>query len=84
MKTATVADLRNDFAKISRWLDQGEQVQITKRGEHFATLLPAGQTPGKKIELPDFAARRKRIWGDRVFTEAEEQEMRDAEDGVIE
>jgi len=41
MKTATVADLRNDFASISKWIHEGEAVIITKRGMPFATLSPA-------------------------------------------
>lgn len=41
MKTATVADLRNDFASISKWIHEGEAVTITKRGRPFATLSPA-------------------------------------------
>jgi prevent-host-death family protein len=38
MKTATVADLRNDFAKITHWSQAGESVAITKRGVPFAQL----------------------------------------------
>ncbi len=41
MKTATVADLRNHFASISKWIYDGESVTITKRGRVFATLAPA-------------------------------------------
>ena len=41
MKTATVADLRNDFATISKWIHAGEAITITKRGRPFATLTPA-------------------------------------------
>ena len=41
MKTATVADLRNNFAAVSKWIHDGEQVVITKRGRAFATLTPA-------------------------------------------
>lgn len=41
MKTATVADLRNHFSDISKWLHDGEAVTITKRGVPFATLAPA-------------------------------------------
>ena len=26
---------------------------------------------GKKVPLPDFAARQKAVWGDRVFSETE-------------
>lgn len=41
MKTATVAELRNNFAALSRWIYGGEPVTITKRGVPFATLTPA-------------------------------------------
>jgi len=40
MKTATVADLRNSFADVSKWIHNGEAVTITKRGLQFATLVP--------------------------------------------
>ena len=41
MKSATVADLRNHFAGISKWIHDGESVTITKHGLPFATLAPA-------------------------------------------
>lgn len=40
MKTATVRDLRNDFGKLSKWLEKGETVQIIKRGKPFARVVP--------------------------------------------
>lgn len=40
-KTATVADLRNNFAVLSKWLEEGEPITITKHGAVFATLVPA-------------------------------------------
>ena len=40
MKTATVRDLRNAFAKLSKWLDAGETVQIIKRGKPYARVMP--------------------------------------------
>jgi len=40
MKTATVRDLRNHFAKLSKWLDSGETVQIMKHGRPFARVVP--------------------------------------------
>lgn len=40
MKTATVRDLRNEFRRISRWLEQGESVQVLKRGKPFARVVP--------------------------------------------
>ena len=40
MKTATVRDLRNEFGKVSKWLENGETVQIVKRGKPFARVVP--------------------------------------------
>jgi antitoxin (DNA-binding transcriptional repressor) of toxin-antitoxin stability system len=40
MKTATVRDLRNDFHRISKWLEKGEVVQVFKRGRPFARVIP--------------------------------------------
>jgi antitoxin (DNA-binding transcriptional repressor) of toxin-antitoxin stability system len=40
MKTATVRDLRNEFRRISRWLEAGETVQVLKRGRPFARVVP--------------------------------------------
>lgn len=40
MKTATVAELRNNFATLSRWVHEGESIVITKRGIPFATVSP--------------------------------------------
>ena len=41
MRRASVADLRNNFATVSKWIQEGESVTITKRGQAFATLTPA-------------------------------------------
>ncbi len=76
MKTATVRDLRNNFSQLEAWLAEGEQIQIEKRGEPVALLSPVDRKASPKRLLPDFAARRRAIWGDRVFTEAEVAEMR--------
>lgn len=40
MKTATVRDLRNDFARLSKWLEKGETIEILKRGKPVADLVP--------------------------------------------
>jgi len=63
MKVATVADLRNKFARVSRWIEDGEKVEIRKRGKVFATLRPpAKQKRTKKVEWPDMMARMKKLF----------------------
>ena len=42
---------------------------------------PAAATATKLPPHPDYEARRKRIWGDRVFTQEEVDEMRAFETG---
>jgi antitoxin (DNA-binding transcriptional repressor) of toxin-antitoxin stability system len=79
MKTATLRDLRNDFPKLEAWLGEGEEICIAKRGRPIAMLRPVNAAEVKKVRMPDFAARRRAIWGDRVFTEEEVRAMREAE-----
>ena len=57
MKTATVRDLRNNFASVAKWIEHGEQIEITRNGKSFATLSPA--LPKKRGKV-DWAARFKR------------------------
>lgn len=67
MKTANVRQLRHDFGSVLHWITEGQQVEIVKRGKVIALLSPPAKSQPKKIALPDFAARRKRIFGDRVL-----------------
>jgi antitoxin (DNA-binding transcriptional repressor) of toxin-antitoxin stability system len=79
MKTASVADLRNNFRLIASWISDGESVEIKKRGQHFATLVPSSRVGTATMPKVDFSRRLKKIWGDRVFSEQEVKEMRRAE-----
>ena len=76
MKTAAVRDLRNDFARLSAWLEDGEQVEITRGGKPSAHLVPA--TPCTLVK-PDILKRLKNTWGGRVFSVKEVADMRAAE-----
>lgn len=65
MTKASVRDLRYGFKKIERLLRQGEEIQITKRRRVIARLVPENtQSPS---ELPDFRARVRSIYGDKVL-----------------
>ncbi|MDB6133247.1 MAG: hypothetical protein JWM59_1490 [Verrucomicrobiales bacterium] len=79
MKTANVADLRNNFAVIAAWIADGETVSIQKRGKPFAKLVPANEGVERPMPKIDFAGRLRKIWGDRVFSDMEVAAMRAAE-----
>jgi antitoxin (DNA-binding transcriptional repressor) of toxin-antitoxin stability system len=57
MKTATVRELRNNFASLAKWIQNGEKITITRNGETFATLSPA--LPERRGKV-DWAARMKK------------------------
>jgi prevent-host-death family protein len=40
MKTATVRTLRNDYAKLLRRVETGEEIAISRRGKIVARLMP--------------------------------------------
>ena len=70
MKTASVRDLRNHFAKVSRWLEDGQEVQITSRGVPLARLVPTPQPKAKKRRLFNAEEHRKwikEVYGDKVL-----------------
>jgi antitoxin (DNA-binding transcriptional repressor) of toxin-antitoxin stability system len=79
MKTATVADLRNHFRRVSAWIENVETVEIVKRGRAFARLLPVEKQTPPRFDPIKHRARMKETWGDRVFSAAEVKAMRDAE-----
>ena len=79
-KTATVADLRNNFRRVSAWLENGESVEIFKRGRRFARLVPA-VTAHKRAVKVDFAAQLRAVWGQKVFSDLEIESMRETELG---
>ncbi|PAZ01576.1 MAG: hypothetical protein CAK85_02605 [Spartobacteria bacterium AMD-G5] len=82
MKTATIRDLRYDFPKLEAWLAGGEEILITKHSKPVAKIsLPISKVADKLPPHPDYRARLKRIWGDRVFSREEVEEMRAFETG---
>jgi len=40
VKRVTLWELRNEFGRISKWIENGETVEIVKYGKPFAELVP--------------------------------------------
>ena len=79
MKTANVADLRNNFRLVAAWISDGETVAIKRRGKPFATLVPSGELGDCLMPRIDFAAQMREVWGTRMFSDQEIKEMKRAE-----
>ena len=79
MKTATVRQIRHDFSTVLNWVEDGEQVEVSKRGKIVALISPPpAPKPVRAGKRPDFAARLKRIYGDKVLSGSVIVEERDS------
>tara|TARA_R110002049_G_scaffold169969_2_gene336562 strand:- start:1759 stop:2031 length:273 start_codon:yes stop_codon:yes gene_type:complete len=83
MQTLTVRDLRYDFAKVEKWLADGEEIEITKHGKPIAHLTTPHPKPTPKFDADAHRKWMKETWGDRVFSAEEVREMREAELGDV-
>ena len=72
MKTATTRELRQEFSRILLLIEQGEEVEITRRGRVVARLTPPGRAAAgperpdvpQKIKMPGFESSLKKLFGD--------------------
>jgi antitoxin (DNA-binding transcriptional repressor) of toxin-antitoxin stability system len=69
MKTATIRDLRYNFPQVEAWLTGGEEIELTKRGRVIGRIVPRPAKTAKR-KMPDFAARLRRIYGDKIVNTA--------------
>jgi antitoxin (DNA-binding transcriptional repressor) of toxin-antitoxin stability system len=81
MKTATVRDLRTKFPMLARWMEDGEQIEITRRGRLIARLTPAGAGVTGNPKKPDIMKQLREIYGDYVMPEEEAQAILDYNKG---
>ncbi len=77
MPSINLRQLR-DTRQLKAWLKAGETVELRERNCVLARIVP--ESPRlKPAEWPDFAARRRDLFGDRVFPIVEDL-IRDRED----
>ena len=69
MPSVNIRQLR-DTKKLKAWLRSGKTVELRERDKLIARIVPESAEK-KPIEYPDFAARRKKIFGDRVLPGAD-------------
>jgi len=65
MHSLNMRELR-DTKRLKSWLRAGKTVELRERNRVIARIVPEKQEE-KPVKWPDFAARRKKIFGDRVL-----------------
>jgi hypothetical protein len=67
MPSVNLRELR-DTRRLKEWLAAGKTVEVRERNRVIGILSPPHETrPNEPVEWPDFAARRKRVFGDQVI-----------------
>lgn len=70
MPNVNIRQLR-DTRKLKAWLRAGKTVELRDRNKVIARIVPAEQRSERPISYPDFAARAKKLLGDRVLPGAD-------------
>ncbi|HVP50238.1 MAG TPA: hypothetical protein VMT56_03350 [Candidatus Bathyarchaeia archaeon] len=65
MPTLNMRGLR-DTRLLKSWLKAGQTVELRERDRVIARIIPVNGSDAP-VEMPDFAARAKKIFGDRVL-----------------
>jgi hypothetical protein len=69
MPSVNLRELRNT-RQLKAWLKAGKTVELRERNDVLGDIVPR-QCSAKPVEWPDFAARLKRNFGDRVIPAVE-------------
>lgn len=70
MPSVNARQLR-DSRQLYAWIDAGEVIELKKRNRVVARIVPESpstESLKRAVPLPDFAGRRRAIFGDRVLT----------------
>ena len=69
MPSMNMRQLR-DTKRLKAWLRAGKTVELRERDKVIARIVPDGAPP-RPSKWPDFAARAKEIFGDRILPGAD-------------
>jgi len=70
MHSLNIRQLR-DTRRLKAWLRAGNTVELRERDRVIARIVPEDQPAAAPKQWPDFAARRRKIFGERVLPGAD-------------
>jgi len=81
MRTTTVRELRNNYAKVLKWVSKGEEVEVTRRGKAVAKVIPVASVIPARVDWTQSAALTSLHWA-ATLSEAETKEILSESQGV--
>jgi antitoxin (DNA-binding transcriptional repressor) of toxin-antitoxin stability system len=70
MKTATIRKVRHDLGTVLKWVAGGEEVTVLNRTRPVARICPPRAQAPDKLKMPDFAARARAVFGNKIVRNA--------------
>lgn len=70
MHSVNIRQLR-DTKRLKGWLRAGKTVELRERDRVIARIVPENQSRETPVQWPDFAARAKKILGERILPGAD-------------
>jgi antitoxin (DNA-binding transcriptional repressor) of toxin-antitoxin stability system len=65
MKQASIREIKHETSRVLGMVEAGHTVELRRRRKPVAILSPPMKD--KAVEMPDFVARLRRIYGDRIL-----------------
>ena len=69
MRTTSVRELRNNYAKVLKWVAKGEEVDVTRRGKIVAKVVPPSAAKATQVDWSQSAALSRRPWSTTLTTD---------------
>jgi hypothetical protein len=70
MPSINMRQLR-DTRRLKAWLQAGKTVELRERDRVLGSIVPESSAAAQPVEWPDFAARSRKIFGNRLVPGAE-------------
>ena len=61
-----------DTRRLKAWLRAGKTVELRERDKLIAKIVPEQEAERRPVQYPDFEARARKIFGNRVLTAADD------------
>ena len=69
MKTTTVRELRNNYSKVLKWVANGEEVEVTRRGKIVAKVVPPSPAKATQVDWSQSAALSRPAWSTTLMAD---------------
>ena len=72
-------ELRNNYSKVLQWVSRGEEVEVTRRGEVVAKVVPPRAITATRVDWTQSAALNRQTWSNTLSADQSAAILADAQ-----